>query len=494
MSLKITLKCPIKLQNILKNIKNKMDSNSGTNSDEYTELYRRLPLKTQLAYGIGHVLNDVCASMWFTYLLVFFHLVLEFNNWETGVMLLVGQIADALATPFVGFHSDQSDHNAGSTWICRYGRRKVWHLFGTICVILGFPFIFSPCLFGYCANSHKGALMFYYSVFIVIFQFGWAAVQISHLSLIPELTPNEHDRTKLTATRYSFTVISNLVVYVVTWFVLHLNNGENSKIGPDDVGKFESVVSTVMVFGVICSILFHVFVNEVENYGSSNVRGGVVRVSIRELMSNCNVYQVAVIYMASRLFVNLTQVFIPLYLHETLDMAASALALVPLVMFIGSFITSLLIEPINRWFGRKFTFLLGVMFGICACIWIRYGSSAVYVNNFIYIVAGLIGAGGSIILVTSLGITTDLIGENTDNGAFVYGIMSFTDKLANGVAVVIIQDLHTENLYYYRDILTYVCGGAAFLGAVAVFTLFNTNHRRRNLDYQQVPDYNSINS
>lgn len=61
--------------------------------------------------------------------------------------------------------------------------------------------------------------------------------------------------------------------------------------------------------------------------------------------------------MATRLFVNLTQVFIPLYLHETLNMAASALALIPLVMYLGSFMTSLLTEKINRNFGRKVTLL-----------------------------------------------------------------------------------------------------------------------------------------
>lgn len=51
------------------------------------------------------------------------------------------------------------------------------------------------------------------------------------------------------------------------------------------------------------------------------------------------------------------------------------------------------------------------------------------------------GAAGSIILVTSLGITADLIGDKTGSGAFIYGVMSFCDKLANGIAVVIIQDL-----------------------------------------------------
>lgn len=68
-------------------------SNQHRITDEYTEVYRRLPLKLQLAYGVGHVLNDVCASMWFTYLLVFFHLVLRFSNWEAGLMLLVGQVS-----------------------------------------------------------------------------------------------------------------------------------------------------------------------------------------------------------------------------------------------------------------------------------------------------------------------------------------------------------------------------------------------------------------
>jgi hypothetical protein len=51
------------------------------------------------------------------------------------------------------------------------------------------------------------------------------------------------------------------------------------------------------------------------------------------------------------------------------------------------------------------------------------------------------GAGSSVMLVTSLGITADLIGLNTESGAFVYGAMSFIDKLSNGVAVTVIQTL-----------------------------------------------------
>lgn len=70
---------------------------------------------------------------------------------------------------------------------------------GTICVLLGFPFIFSQCIG--CESAHQYAQLIYYAAFVVIFQFGWAAVQISHLALVPELTPAEHERTELIAIR-----------------------------------------------------------------------------------------------------------------------------------------------------------------------------------------------------------------------------------------------------------------------------------------------------
>ena len=42
--------------------------------------FERVSLRTKVGYGAGHIMNDMCASMWFTYLLLFFHKVLEFDN------------------------------------------------------------------------------------------------------------------------------------------------------------------------------------------------------------------------------------------------------------------------------------------------------------------------------------------------------------------------------------------------------------------------------
>ena len=49
-----------------------------------------------------------------------------------------------------------------------------------------FPLVFmsSPK----AVSESPAAQMVYYSAFIVVFQFGWACVQISHLALITDLT------------------------------------------------------------------------------------------------------------------------------------------------------------------------------------------------------------------------------------------------------------------------------------------------------------------
>lgn len=71
---------------------------------------------------------------------------------------------------------------------------------GTLSVVVSFAFIFNQCL-GCDPNTPQWASLIYFAPFIIIFQFGWAATQISHLSLIPELVTCEHAKVELTAYR-----------------------------------------------------------------------------------------------------------------------------------------------------------------------------------------------------------------------------------------------------------------------------------------------------
>nr|CAD7448811.1 unnamed protein product [Timema bartmani] len=321
----------------------------------------------------------------------------------------------------------------------------------TLCVLGSFPFIFSPCL--NCEHSHHIAQLVYYSAFVIIFQFGWASVQISHLSLIPDLTPSEHERTGLISIRYSFTVCSNVLVYLVTWGVLHVTSDvQDAQIGPKDAYKFKHIVWIGLSLGAVTSLVFHLFVKEapLEDGAHSPVVGQDKRTTSRVLRDH-RLYQVAALYMATRLFSNLAQVYIPLYLHESLGLGAESLAIVPLVMFLASFGMSLVTKILNRKAGRKekpppvhpteirtsispssavglnTTSALANYATEAASIWVYLGSGSRYTGYEIYAVAILFGAGSSVMLVTSLGITSDLIGNNTESGAFLLSAVALTE-------------------------------------------------------------------
>ncbi|CAG9796718.1 unnamed protein product [Diatraea saccharalis] len=426
--------------------------------------------KLQLGYGIGHILNDVCASLWFTYFLVYFHLVLEFSASQAGYLMLIGQVVDAISTPFVGFHSDHTDNSISA----RYGKRKLWHLFGTACVLGSFPFIFTECIG--CSMTHKWAQMFYYAAFILIFQIGWASVQISHLSLIPELSEDDHTRSHLTAVRFGFTVFSNLFVYIMTWIVLRITGEcDKQQIGPEDAWKFRHIVYVVMSVGLLATIFFHFSVKEKYSYRRQDV---LIDDGYNDDTNHHNVflrkpllYQIAGVYMSTRLVVNVSQVLIPLYLHRTLGLAARSLAVVPLTVYLGSLAAAGVLRVVPRSFTRKLNYLVGSGCALAGFLWIYMESDDIYKVYFIYIVAVLIGFGGAVMLVTSLALTADLIGSTTGVSAFVYGIMSFTDKLSCGIAISVIQKYADEaDSDYYKDVLSWVCGGATLVGlALTVF-------------------------
>lgn len=151
-----------------------------------------LPRTQKIFYGVGHILNDLCANCWFSYVLIYMTKLAGLSERNAGLVLLIGQVADALFTLIIGYSCDKTK----ITW---YGKRKLWHGIGTICVLISFPFVFNLCIS--CSSSSATVKLVYYSAFVIVFQFGWAATQIAHLSLIPDITFKESQRVELNAIR-----------------------------------------------------------------------------------------------------------------------------------------------------------------------------------------------------------------------------------------------------------------------------------------------------
>ncbi|XP_056425613.1 major facilitator superfamily domain-containing protein 12 isoform X2 [Hyla sarda] len=445
-----------------------------------------LHLCQKLSYATGHYLNDLCASMWFTYFLLYFHSVLGFSSFYAGVLLLIGQVADGICTPLVGYESD------GQAGIRSYGRRKSWHLIGTLSVIISFPFIFNPCL-GCAENTPQWAGLIYFIPFIIIFQFGWAATQISHLALIPDLAKNEHDKVELTAFRYAFTVLANISVYAIAWLLLHFDpaSSEDAQhLGRQDTSVFRTLALIVVGIGAFFSLIFHIGTKENSGFQrlpeTDDQNGDLIHKQLssspeplvlwKHWLLEPSFYQVALLYMCTRLIVNLSQTYIAVYLTYSLNLPKNYIATIPLVMYVSGFVSSLLMKPINRYIGRNITYFIGLLAIAAFSAWVALDPG---LRQAVYGAAILLGAGSATILVTSLSMTADLIGPHSRSGAFVYGAMSFTDKVANGLAVVLIQSLHPchtqhccpECTSFYHWVMVTITGAVALVAALSLSSI-----------------------
>ncbi|XP_045459198.1 major facilitator superfamily domain-containing protein 12-like [Melitaea cinxia] len=434
-------------------------------------------INQKLLYGLGHMYNDLCAAMWFSYMMLFFQAVLEMRAVVAGAMLLLGQVVDALATPIVGVLAD------------KYSTKKFWHLMGCILVSITFPLLFIRCWNCWPKENFEYLMWWmpvYYAVLITFFQIGWAIVQISHLAIIPSITDNLEIRSELTSIRYMASVISSLAVYFITWIVLRATN-YSTFIRPTDDYKFRDVSLIITSIGIMSFVTFHIFFKskphkiprENGHIGESAEIEPLqfsTKSKIIHFLQMPLLYQTSCLYVFSRLYWALSLVYVPLFLEERLSVNPSEgselVASVPLVLYLSSLFFSFLLKSNIKRIGKQVAYFIGSFLSLISCLWIALAISPEADVAQIYLVATLIGAGSSITLVSSLCVTADLIGPHSHQGAMIYSIVTFADKLVTGIAVVAIENYKCDDALscpqYYRGVLTYACGGSAALGILSL--------------------------
>uniref|UniRef100_A0A8R1DMY3 Major facilitator superfamily domain-containing protein 12 n=1 Tax=Caenorhabditis japonica TaxID=281687 RepID=A0A8R1DMY3_CAEJA len=352
--------------------------------------------------------------------------------------------------------------------------------------------IFNRCFL--CkSDTSEWLKVIWFVPFIMVFQFGWASVQISHLSLIPELSSVPSSRATMNSLRYAFTVIANLSVFFALFWLLSESTGHSS-IGPWDFNHFRLAGWLVVILGVAVSILFYTFTKEPVNQrrlsrlnSFSSDASELVRMHWTSWFGHLQFYQIALLYMLSRLYINVSQVYFPFYITLTQNFSKEYVAILPMVSYISSFSVSM----INSlpWFSKlskKILYIVGVAAGLTACFAMLFELP----GWKIYLLAVGIGIAQAILLITSLSITADLINKNTESGAFVYGAMSFFDKLSNGIAYQLIElwnpacdslKPHQACVIFYRDLMVYVPGACLVLALLIILSLapYKIGERRR---------------
>lgn len=124
------------------------------------------------------------------------------------------------------------------------GRRLVWIVLGSACVVVCFPRFFSP---------YVAATPVWSAVAASLFNVGWATTQVGHLALAPDLGGGDSTQLLLSAIRQVATVLSSLASFVLVRVSLALLGPSASAEASARV--FHQVSLQVVYAGAISTLL-----------------------------------------------------------------------------------------------------------------------------------------------------------------------------------------------------------------------------------------------
>uniref|UniRef100_A0A0A0K652 Major facilitator superfamily (MFS) profile domain-containing protein n=2 Tax=Cucumis sativus TaxID=3659 RepID=A0A0A0K652_CUCSA len=406
-------------------------SNDDESSLSYTQPIGRWSI---FCFGLGHMLNDITAACWFTYLLLFLTDI-GLSPGNAATVMLSGQVADGVTTIFAGELID------------RFGHLKIWHGAGSVLVAVSFSSVFGGCLPCILFSRSSSTLQTVgYSFFAAIFNVGWAATQVSHMSMVNCITLNSTSRVALASCRNAFNMIANLSLYAVALLVFSIIKAKSHA----DIEYQYRVIAYISIFiGCCFVVIFLVGTKEPSlKVAVQGNRGS--RISWSYWFKKVLYYQVALAYVLTRLIVNVSQAFLAYYVINDLHMAQSATALVPAIIYVFSFIISVVLQEVV-WTGQRLKIYYsagGIIWMFCGAVILILPSS---LSTFMYVMSTFIGIANALMMVTGVSMQSVLVGTDLNGCAFVCGSLSFLDKISCGLALYFLESFQSISALHVSE-------------------------------------------
>nr|GLL40844.1 Major facilitator superfamily domain containing protein [Ipomoea trifida] len=122
---------------------------------------------------------------------------------------------------------------------------------------------------------------------------------------------------------------------------------------------------------------------------------------------------------------------------------------VPAIIYVSSFVVSVMLQELT-WTSQR----IKAFYSVGGILWIFCGIVILLLprnmNVFMYILSVVIGIANALIMVTGVSMQSVLVGEDLNGCAFVYGSLSFLDKISCGVALFILES-YEENISRFTE-------------------------------------------
>ena len=370
----------------------------------------------------------------------------------------------------------------------KIGKRMPYYVIGTLLVTPAFLGIFSYPEFAKPGGDMSPITRkMYYIVCGGLFNMGWSSVQISHLSVVNQLSMSNQQRDMLTNNRNGSNYAANIAILACAFVVFYIID--------DSITQYRVLCGITLGVGLATSLFFICGVdearltkeakiydkaykkalaaeamgdqlkgledndtteldeegNEVEQQPKKSVM--VASKDWKAWLKEGTFYIHGFVYVVARVAICVSMSLQPFYIvnvtgFEVTDAQPTPLelALVPFVSYVVSLLFSVFLQQrMTRCLRNRFLpMLLANLIIIGSSVPLCFLTPAENIRWLVYPLFALQGLGVAIMLNTATSLISDVIGNDTASSAFVYSIFSFTEKIANGVLLFFVSALYLQ--------------------------------------------------
>ena len=195
----------------------------------------RTSFLTRIAYGFGSVAYGVKDNGFGYFLLLFYGMVIGVDPGMVGLAIFIALMLDAVSDPVVGYVSDN--------WRSKWGRRHPFMYAAAIPVSISYFMLWNP------PELSDGQLFWYLLILAVLIRTFITFYETPSSSLLPELSQDYDERTKLQAWRLYFGWTGGNLMSVLMFGALLVAN-EKYPVGTLNRDGYAAygIISSVLIF------------------------------------------------------------------------------------------------------------------------------------------------------------------------------------------------------------------------------------------------------
>ena len=195
----------------------------------------RTSFLTRIAYGFGSVAYGVKDNGFGYFLLLFYGTVIGVDPGMVGLAIFIALMLDAVSDPVVGYVSDN--------WRSKWGRRHPFMYAAAIPVSISYFLLWNP------PELSDGQLFWYLFILAVLIRTFITFYETPSSSLLPELSQDYDERTKLQAWRLYFGWTGGNLMSVLMFGALLVAN-EKYPVGTLNRDGYAAygIISSVLIF------------------------------------------------------------------------------------------------------------------------------------------------------------------------------------------------------------------------------------------------------